>query len=107
MTYPSALHAGRHAVNVLINWNQLQMDVVRSVVDGIVGKCKTETSRRPVPIDQFTADEVAEWKTVTCYAQPEDWVFASEKANGRELKGEKIESTNRPFCGGCRMTAQS
>jgi hypothetical protein len=30
------------------------MDVTRSVVDGIIGKCKTETSRRPVPIDEFT-----------------------------------------------------
>jgi integrase len=28
-----------------INWKSLQMEVTRSVVDGIVGKCKTETSR--------------------------------------------------------------
>lgn len=48
-----------------------------------MGKCKTETSRRPVPIDQFTADNLADWKTTTCYAQPDDWVFASEKTNGR------------------------
>ena len=40
-----------------IDWKTLQMDVTRSVVDGIVGKCKTETSRRPVPIDEFTAAE--------------------------------------------------
>lgn len=66
-----------------IDWKLLQMDVTRSVVDGIVGKCKTEASRRPVPIDQFTADELAEWQTITCYAQPEDWVFASEKTHGR------------------------
>ena len=48
-----------------------------------MGKCKTETSRRPVPIDKFTADELAELKTVTCYAHPDDWIFASEKTNGR------------------------
>lgn len=66
-----------------IDWKSLQMDVIRSVVDGVVGKCKTEISRRPVPIDQFTADELADWRTVTCYAQSEDWVFASEKTNGR------------------------
>lgn len=47
------------------------------------GKCKTETSRRPVPINQFTVDELAEWKTVTCYAASEDWVFVSEKALGK------------------------
>jgi integrase len=66
-----------------IDRKSLQMDVTRSVVDGVVGKCKTEISRRPVPIDQFTADELTDWRTVTCYEEPGDWVFASEKTNGR------------------------
>ena len=66
-----------------IDWKTLQMEVTRSVVDGIVGRCKTETSRRPVPIDEFTADELLSWKKETCYAQPEDWVFASEKVQGK------------------------
>jgi integrase len=66
-----------------IDWKTLQMDVIRSVVDGIVGKCKTEASRRPVPIDQFTADELLGWKQESCYVRPEDWVFASEKVEGR------------------------
>jgi len=66
-----------------IDWKTLQMDVVRSVVDGIVGKCKTEASRRPVPIDQFTADELLGWKQESCYVHPEDWVFASEKVEGK------------------------
>jgi integrase len=66
-----------------IDWKTLQMEVIRSVVDGIVGKCKTETSRRPVPIDEFTADELLSWKKETCYAQPDDWVFASEKVQGK------------------------
>ena len=30
-----------------IYWKESQMNVTRSVVDGIIGKCKTETSRRP------------------------------------------------------------
>jgi integrase len=62
-----------------IDWKALQIDVTRSVMDGIVGKCKTEASRRPVPIDQFTVDELMSWKKDSCYWQPEDWVFASEK----------------------------
>jgi integrase len=66
-----------------IDWKTLQMNVTRSVVDGIVGKCKTETSRRPVPIDEFTADELLAWKKETCYAGPEDWVFASERVQGK------------------------
>lgn len=38
-------------------------------MDGIIGKCKTETSRRPVPIDQFTAKTLSAWREETCYAQ--------------------------------------
>ena len=66
-----------------IDWKSLQMEVTRSVVDGIVGKCKTETSRRPVPIDEFTTAELLAWRRETAYAEPEDWVFASEKVQGR------------------------
>jgi integrase len=66
-----------------IDWMALQMEVTRSVVDGIVGKCKTETSQRPVPIDEFTTMELLAWRRETAYAEPEDWVFASEKVQGR------------------------
>jgi integrase len=59
------------------------MEVTRSVVEGVIGKCKTETSRRPVPIDEFTTDELLSWRRETTYAEPEDWVFASEKVQGR------------------------
>ena len=66
-----------------INWKEAQMNVTRSVVDGIIGKCKTEASRKPVPIDSFTPGELLEWRKETCYAEPEDWVFASERAGGK------------------------
>lgn len=66
-----------------IDWKALQMEVTRSVVDGIVGKCKTETSRRPVPIDRFTVGELLAWRKESCYAAQEDWVFASERVQGR------------------------
>jgi integrase len=66
-----------------IDWRALQMEVTRSVVDGIIGKCKTETSRRPVPIDELTAAGLLTLKQETAYAEPDDWVFASEKVQGR------------------------
>ena len=66
-----------------IDWKALQMEVTRSVVDGIVGKCKTETSRRPVPVDEFTTGELLAWRRESCYAGPDDWVFASERVQGR------------------------
>lgn len=66
-----------------IDWRELQMNVTRSVVDGIIGKCKTETSRRPVPIDRFTQSELLLWQRETCFAAAEDWVFASVRAGGK------------------------
>ena len=66
-----------------IGWETLQIEVTRSVVDGIVGKCKTEASRRPVPIDRFTAEELQALRKESCYAKLEDWVFASEKVQGK------------------------
>ena len=66
-----------------IDWKALQMEVTRSVVDGIVGKCKTETSRRPVPIDEFTAGELITWKCATCYAAPEDLGLRQRTSSGQ------------------------
>jgi integrase len=66
-----------------IDWKESQMNVTRSVVDGIIGKCKTETSCRPVPLDAFTRSELLGWQRETCYAKPEDWVFASARAGGK------------------------
>jgi integrase len=66
-----------------IHWQSMQMNVTRSVVDGIVGKCKTEASRKPVPLDEFTLLALLEWRKESCYAMEDDWVFASEKVRGR------------------------
>ena len=63
--------------------NPAESTRTRSVVDGIVGKCKTEAFRRPVPIDELTTAELLAWKRETCYAEPEDWVFASERVLGK------------------------
>jgi integrase len=54
-----------------------QAGVLRSVVDGAVGRCKTETSQQPVPLDELTLGELQSWREVTMYAADSDWVFAS------------------------------
>ena len=66
-----------------IDWKSRQMNVTRSVVDGVVGKCKTEASRKPVPLDKFTLHSLLAWRQESCYATEDDWVFASEKVEGR------------------------
>lgn len=58
-------------------------DVLRSVVDGEVGDCKSEISKQPVPLDLMTLDELRAWKAETTYAADTDWVFASERLFGK------------------------
>jgi hypothetical protein len=38
-----------------VDFLNLQIDVTRSVVDQHVGRCKTEISQKPVPIDEYLA----------------------------------------------------
>jgi len=41
-----------------IDFAGLLISVVRSVVDQRTGKCKTEASAKPVPIDEYTAGDL-------------------------------------------------
>jgi integrase len=66
-----------------IDWAKLEMNVSRSVVHGRVGKCKTEVSRQPVPLDQVTVDAMLAWRQDCTYGTATDWVFASEWTAGR------------------------
>ncbi len=66
-----------------INFQTGQADVLRSVVDGEAGRCKTEVSQQPVPLDEMTMGELQSWRKVTMYAADSDWVFASERVFGK------------------------
>jgi integrase len=67
-----------------IDFENLQIRVQRSIYLNVVGNCKTEASRKPVPMDPTLAAELWTWKPNSSYAQPEDWVFASPHARGRK-----------------------
>lgn len=79
-----------------LRWSDLDFDngeisVVRSVVHGIVSRCKTETSAKPIPMDPLLAEMLKEWRKVTRYRSPDDWVFASKRAKGkRPIWGQSI-----------------
>src|SRR5271170_3013513 len=66
-----------------INFDALQINVQRSIYMNVVGRCKTETSRRPVPMDPVLASELWAWKHDSLYGQPHDWVFASPHTLGK------------------------
>ena len=59
------------------------MNVTRSIVYGVVGPCKTESSQKPVPVHPRLADALSDWRKQCVYTKPDDWVFASRRYRGR------------------------
>jgi integrase len=59
------------------------MYVIRSIVYGVVGPCKTESSQKPVPVSPLLADALSDWRKQCAYTKPDDWVFASRCHRGR------------------------
>jgi integrase len=76
-----------------IDFAQRNMYVTRSIVYGVVGPCKTESSQRPVPIHPILTEALVHWKKSARYTQPNDWVFASKRYRGRR------PIWGRRFCG--------
>ena len=66
-----------------IEFEKLQITVQRSIYRNVVGNCKTESSRKPVPMDPILAAELWAWKQDSSYNQSHDWVFASPRTNGK------------------------
>lgn len=66
-----------------VEFDNLQIRVQRSIYMNVVGDCKTEASKRPVPMDPILAAELRTWKQHSSYSQPYDWVFASPRTNGK------------------------
>jgi len=66
-----------------IDFQTEQANVLRSIVEGEVGRCKTEISQQPVPLDELVLEELRSWRSVTMYASDSDWVFASPTVFGR------------------------
>jgi integrase len=61
-----------------------RIEIRRSIVDQIVGNCKTETSRKPVVMDEHIAQALIAWRQESMYTGPQDWVWASPHRKGRQ-----------------------
>lgn len=66
-----------------IDFEKLQISVTRSIVMQRIGDCKTEASRKPVPLDPRLAQSLYAWRQSSPYPRSEDWVFASPHAKGK------------------------
>jgi len=84
-----------------LKWQDVAFDrmllfVEPSVVDQVVGPCKTEGSKKPVPIDGYIAQDLKDWYREDALPEPDDWVFASNSRRAGTKRGKQ------PFC--CRAS---
>jgi integrase len=66
-----------------IDFSQGTMNVTRSIVYGVVGPCKAESSQKPVPVHPLVANALLGWRKQSTYTKSDDWIFASRRHRGR------------------------
>jgi len=67
-----------------VDFENFEISVTRSISLQHIGNCKTESSRKPVPMDAELAEALWRWRNNCGYPMPEDWVFASPAKNGKQ-----------------------
>jgi len=65
------------------DFEKLTIEIRRSIYEQTIGKCKTQNSRKPLPLAADVAKELIRWREKSKNNAPEDWVFASTHENGR------------------------
>jgi integrase len=66
-----------------VDFENRQLQVTRSIVNRVVGPCKTESSQKPVPAHDDMLEVLRQWYKQSRYRLPENWVFASPQNQGR------------------------
>ena len=66
-----------------VDFSNLRLDVQRSIYLRTIGDCKTEASRKPLPLDERVAADLWLWKETSPYREPGDWIFASRRTQGK------------------------
>jgi len=66
-----------------VDFKNRQLWVTRSIVQQVVGNCKTEASQKPVPLHDYLISALRGWHYGTPFRTPESWVFASPKKRGK------------------------
>jgi len=66
-----------------VDFQTNQIHVTRSIVQNVVGICKTESSQKPVPAHDDLVEALRHWHCQSRYQSPESWVFASPVHQGR------------------------
>ena len=67
-----------------IDFENLEISVTRSISLQHIGDCKTEASRKPIPMDAELAEALWRWRHNSGYPKLEDWIFASPAKDGQQ-----------------------
>jgi len=67
-----------------VDFKALELRVIRAIWHQVIGECKTEASAKPVPLDEYMAEDLLRWRRISSYALASDWVFASPHARGKQ-----------------------
>ncbi len=67
-----------------IDFDALEINLSRAIVDQVVGDMKTEASRKPIPLDSGLVEVLLDWRARSAYNRPEDWLFASPRMKGTQ-----------------------
>jgi integrase len=67
-----------------VDFENLELSVTRSIWHQVVGNCKTEASAKPVPMDDYMAEDLLSWRRQSPYPMGLDWVFASSSMGGKQ-----------------------
>jgi len=84
-----ALTGMRRSKLMGLQWHDLdfigcRINIVRSVVDQVIAKCKTEASRKPVVMNDHIARALSAWRQESTYRAPDDWVWALTQKAGMQ-----------------------
>jgi integrase len=66
-----------------VDFHTKQVHITRSIVQNVLGICKTESSQKPVPAHHDLVEALREWRGQTPYQSSESWMFASPVNQGR------------------------
>ena len=67
-----------------VHFETLEVNITRSVVKQRITRCKTEASRKPIPLDPELAEVLLTWRLKCPYPLADDWVFASPHRRGKQ-----------------------
>jgi integrase len=89
MIIVDALTGIRRSELMGLQWKDLdfiggRIEITRSIVDQVIGKCKTETSRKPVVMDEHIQQSLIAWRQESMYTGPDDWIWASPHRKGKQ-----------------------